>query len=67
MFASASAVRGFAQAAQGLAFDQVIALCIGQQTARQATALGMRAHVAQEATIDALVDLVCKVYKGEVQ
>ncbi len=67
VFASASAVRGFAQAAQGLAFDQVIALCIGQQTARQATALGMRAHVAQEATIDALVDLVCKVYKGEVQ
>ncbi len=55
VFTSASTVRGFAKALPGLAFDCVHAVCIGEQTAEAAKALGMRTVTAEKATLDHLV------------
>ena len=56
-FTSASTVRGFARAAQGLDFRKVKALCIGRQTQAQAEALGMETATAKRAAMDSLVEL----------
>ena len=58
VFTSASTVRGFAAAAEGLDLRNVTALCIGSQTAGAARELGMQTKTAEKATIDALVALV---------
>lgn len=55
VFTSASTVRGFAQATQGLNYEKVQAVCIGRQTQEAAKALGMRTIVSEKATIDSLV------------
>lgn len=61
VFTSASTVKGFAQAVQGLDFSKVTAACIGRQTKAAADALGMRTYMAKEATMDALVELVIEL------
>lgn len=64
-FASASAVRGFAQAL-GEAFDYaaVRAVCIGKQTAAEAEKRGMRVSISAEATIDSLVQEIIRAVSG---
>lgn len=58
VFTSASTVRGFAQATEGLDYTKVRAACIGRQTQAAADALGMQTYVAREATIESLAQLV---------
>jgi uroporphyrinogen III methyltransferase/synthase len=60
VFTSASTVRGFAKAVEGLDLTNVTALCIGRQTADQAQKFGMDIKIAEKATIGALIDLVIK-------
>ena len=55
VFTSASTVRGFAQAAAGIDFRQMQAVCIGVQTETAAKELAMKTVTAKAATIDGLV------------
>ena len=57
MFTSASTVRGFAQAAKGLDFSKVQALCIGKQTKAAADHYGMQTFMAEQPTLEAMVAL----------
>ncbi len=61
VFTSSSSVRGFSKAAEGMDFSKVRAVCIGKQTQAQAEALGMRTYVADRASIDSVVELVCRL------
>ncbi|MCI7739220.1 MAG: uroporphyrinogen-III C-methyltransferase [Lachnospiraceae bacterium] len=58
VFTSASTVRGFAEAVQGLDFSKVKAACIGKQTRAEAEKYGMQTWMAKKATMDSLVQLV---------
>lgn len=58
VFTSASTVRGFAKAAEGLDFTKVRAVCIGRQTKAAADALGMETYMSEKATMDSLVEKV---------
>ena len=58
VFTSASTVRGFAEAVQGLDFSKVKAACIGKQTRAEAEKYGMQTWMAKKATMDSLVLLV---------
>ena len=57
-FTSASCVRRFAQAMDGLDLSGCTAVCIGEQTAQAARALGLRCLVAPQATMDAMVQTI---------
>lgn len=57
VFTSASTVRGFAEATQGLDYSKVTAACIGKQTKAAADALRMNTYMAESATIESLVAL----------
>lgn len=61
-FASASAVRGFAQAAQGCDLSAVRAACIGPQAGQAARAHGFRTVTAKTASIDALIDCILEEF-----
>ncbi len=63
MFTSASAVRGFVLAVDGMDCHGVKAACIGRQTADAAASYGMETYVAEEATMDSLLKLVCDMKK----
>lgn len=63
VFTSASTVRGLAAAAPDVDWTRVRAACIGRQTAEQAERLGMRAHTAKQASLDALVQLVLELHE----
>lgn len=65
MFTSASTVRGFVNAAEGIELGQVHAFCIGKQTEKAARAFGMKTLTAKEATLESLIALVKSVQKGE--
>ena len=54
VFTSASTVRGFAGSVSGADMHRVKAVCIGQQTAAAAKALGMRIWIASKASLEAL-------------
>lgn len=56
MFTSASTVKGFVSIARGMDFTEINAVCIGHMTAREAENHGMKVHIAEQATLDALVD-----------
>ena len=58
VFTSASTVRGFAAGAEGADFTKVSAVCIGRQTAAEAEKLGMKIHISEKATLEALVACV---------
>ena len=60
VFTSASTVKGFAAAMDGIDMTGVKAVCIGKQTKAAAEALGMPAKMAVKATLDAVVDAVCE-------
>ncbi|HVI40746.1 MAG TPA: uroporphyrinogen-III synthase, partial [Anaerovoracaceae bacterium] len=55
-FTSASTVRGFVKMAKDIDYTKVKALCIGEQTAREARKYGMQTFIAEEASIDSMVD-----------
>lgn len=61
VFTSASTVRGFVQATEGLDYSKVKAACIGKQTEAEAARYGMETFVAEEATMDSLLELVCNM------
>lgn len=54
-FTSASTVRGFVKMNPGVEFSQVNALCIGEQTAAEASKYKMNLLISEEATIDSMV------------
>ena len=58
VFTSASTVRGFVNRNPGLDHSLVRAACIGKQTRKCAEDFGMQTWMADEATIDSLVQLV---------
>ncbi len=55
-FTSMSTVEGFVQAVGAADYTGFTALCIGGQTAQAARKYGMQVRVAQNATIDAMID-----------
>ena len=55
-FTSMSTVEGFVQAVGAADYTGFTALCIGGQTAQAARKYGMKVRVAQNATIDAMID-----------
>lgn len=61
-FTSASCVRGFVRASQGADCSQVKALCIGEQTAREAKKFGMQVSVSPQATIDSMLEWISREY-----
>lgn len=58
VFTSASTVRGFAKAVQGLDYSLVNAVCIGKQTAAAAAELGMKTYTAKKASMDSITELL---------
>lgn len=58
VFTSASTVKGFAEAVEGLDYSKVKAVCIGKQTQAAAAALGMQTYVADQASMDSIVELL---------
>lgn len=61
VFTSASTVRGFARATEGMDYGLVWAVCIGAQTEAAARELGMKTVTAKRATIDSLVEACLSV------
>ena len=57
-FTSASTVRGFAESLPGEDFSRVLGCCIGPQTAREAEKYGIAVTMAQEATVESLIECV---------
>lgn len=67
LFASASAVRGFAKAAAGAVLSQVKAVCIGEMTAKQAQEYGMQIFSAPKETIESMAQTVVRLLcAGEI-
>jgi uroporphyrinogen III methyltransferase/synthase len=60
-FTSASCVDGFVNAVGDSDLSGVSAICIGEQTAREARKYQMNVKVSDEATIDSMVSLMCEV------
>lgn len=70
VFTSASTVKGFARAVEGLDYSKVKAVCIGKQTKAAADALGMETYMARQATMDsvaACVESLCGDKKNKVE
>ena len=64
-FTSASTVRAFVLTNPEADPARIRALCIGEMTAEAAREAGMIVHVAQEATVEGLVELAEKLYTNE--
>lgn len=64
VFTSASTVRGFVQAVPGMDFTKVRAVCIGEQTEREARAHGMETYVSDQATMDSITRKLCELCHG---
>lgn len=62
-FTSASCVEGFVRALKDLDYKIVPAVCIGEQTAAQAEKYGMKTMIAEEATIDSMINLLKEHYR----
>ena len=60
VFTSASTVRGFAAAMEGIDLSKVKAVCIGRQTRAAAETFGMQTKMAERASMDAVVEAVCR-------
>ena len=64
-FTSASTVRGFVKMAESADFSKVNAVCIGEQTAREAKKFGMITTVSKQATIESLIECILDVAERE--
>lgn len=60
-FTSASTVKGFVSAMPEYPYENIAALCIGEQTAKEAKKYGMCAYVSKEATMDSLIELAMEM------
>ncbi len=63
-FTSASTVKGFVKAMEGLSFSRIQAVCIGEQTAQEARKYGMQTEVAAVASMDGMEELILQKYGG---
>lgn len=61
VFTSSSTVKGFAEAAAGLDFRLVRAVCIGQKTRESAQQYGMQTRMSEKATLDSLVECILQL------
>lgn len=61
-FTSGSTVRGFTQALGEMDYSGVRAVCIGEQTAREAEKHGMQIEVAEEASMDAMTEKIVELF-----
>lgn len=61
-FTSASTVKGFVQGVGLSDYRHVTAVCIGEQTAKEAARLGMRVLVSREASIDSMIQTVMEEF-----
>lgn len=57
-FTSASTVKGFVQILTNIDYTKVNAVCIGQETAKEASKHGMQISISKEASIDSMVELL---------
>lgn len=64
-FTSASTVRGFVAQTAGCDYKKVRGVCIGQATEREARKYEIKTHTAREATIDAMMELMIDLCKGD--
>ena len=67
VFTNASTVRGFAAALPERDLCAVTAVCIGKQTQAAAQELGMQTTVAEQATLDSLVDAAVQTWNRKRQ
>lgn len=65
IFTSASTVRAFIHTDPSIKPAQIKALCIGEMTAQAAREAGMAVYVAQEASVDGLLELAEKLFANE--
>ena len=61
VFTSSSTVKGFAEAAAGLDYHLVRAVCIGQKTRDTADSYGMQTVMAEKATLDSMVECILQL------
>ncbi len=64
VFTSASTVKGFVQATEGLDYTKVKAVCIGRQTRKAAQEYGMITYMSEKATMDSVVEKVIELCKA---
>jgi len=57
-FTSASTVQGFTGSLAGFDFSKMTAICIGEETAKEAGAHGFRVLVSKRAAIDSMIELI---------
>lgn len=57
-FTSASTVRGFVHTFDTIDYAKITAVCIGEQTAKEAEKYGMKILTAKEASIDSMIELM---------
>ncbi len=62
-FTSASTVRGFVQMLKGFDFRKIRAVCIGEQTAREAQIYNMQTAVSKQASIDSLTEKIVEILR----
>lgn len=65
IFTSSSTVRGFVESLHGLEFSNVKAICIGKQTKATADCFGMQTEVAEQATIESIVQVILQKVSEE--
>ena len=58
MFTSGSTVKGFVNALPKVDFTRINAVCIGAQTAKEASKYGMNITISDKAEIDSMIDVV---------
>lgn len=61
-FTSASTVKSFVANNKDVDFSQVVAVCIGSETAKEAQKYGMKVNVSPKATIDDMVDFIVEKF-----
>lgn len=61
-FTSASTVRGFINGFEEIDSTNVQAVCIGEQTAKEAAKYGMQILIAKEASIDSMLELILEQF-----
>lgn len=62
-FTSASTVKGFVQTVKEMPlYKEINAVCIGEQTAKEASKYGMKIHISKESSMDSIVELLLQQY-----
>lgn len=59
-FTSASTVKGFVNTMKNIDFTKVQAICIGEQTAREAEKYRMHIKIAQEPSMESMAQCICE-------